>query len=340
MHADPVALIFGHTRSSGYPDERAPDIVCGGVPTDSVLGLLCALGTLRTLHRAWPGDDVRMAWRRKQGAWRPCIWAKEGRILGDEAERQDRIVKALAGSLTPAEAAWWAAADDPKMPAGTFRAKAREALDPKAGESREYADWLAAYGCEVFAEADGDDIQDSDLSTMRRASQQLLLKSLRELAGCTEEHHLHQALFGPWTYRDPKPYLRLDPRDDRSSAAYRAFDPQDRDGRDATSPILTVRGANRLAAEALVMFPTAPLSRTITTTSFTRIEGEDYFRFPLWDRSLTLAGVGAMLAHPDLLAPQPPADRLRAIRVTAVLQARRNQTDKGARSFLPVEQVW
>lgn len=79
---------------------------------------------------------------------------------------------------------------------------------------------------------------------------------------------------------------------------------------------------------------------SLTTTCFTRIEGEDYFRFPLWDRPLTLAGVGAMLTHPDLLAPQPPADRLRAIGIAAVLQARRNQTDKGARSFLPVEQVW
>lgn len=339
MHADPVALIVGRPRSSGYPDERDPDIVCQGVPTDSVLGLLCALGTLRTLHRAWPDDGVRLAWQRKEGAWRPCIWAEEGRISGDEPERQNRVVKALAGSLTPATAAWWAA-EDPKMQAKTFRAMALEALGPKAGEGREYADWLAAYGCEVFAEDDGDDIQDSDLSTMRRASQQLLLKSIRELAACTEERHLHQALFGAWTYRDPKPYLRLDPRDDRSLAAYRAFDPQDRDGKDATSPILTVRGANRLAAEALVMFPTAPLSRTITTTCFTRIEGEDYFRFPLWDRPLTLAGVGAMLTHPDLLAPQPPADRLRAIGIAAVLQARRNQTDKGARSFLPVEQVW
>lgn len=338
MHADPVALICGSPRSCGYPDERAPDIVCEGIPTDSVLGLLCALGTLRTLHRAWPCDDVRMAWQRKEGAWQPCIWAN-GRISGNEAERQARIVKALVGSLTSAKAAWWAVADDPKMPAATFREKAREALDPKAGESREYADWLAAYGCEVFAEADDDDIQDSDLSTMRRASQQLLLKSIRELANCTEEHHLHQALFGSWTYRDPKPYLRLDPRDDRSLAAYRAFDPQDREGKEAMSPILTVRGANRLAAEALVMFPTAPLSRTITTAGFTRIEGEDYFRFPLWDRPLTLVGVGAMLTHPALLAPQPPTDRLRAIGVAAVLQARRNQTDKGARSFLPVERI-
>jgi hypothetical protein len=41
---------------------------------------------------------------------------------------------------------------------------------------RDFADWLAAYGCEAFASSPQEHILDSDLNMMRRASQQLFIK--------------------------------------------------------------------------------------------------------------------------------------------------------------------
>ncbi len=163
---------------------------------------------------------------------------------------------------------------------------------------------------------------------------------MRELAACTTSEDIHRALFSQWRYADPKPYLRLDYRDDRSLAAYRAYDPQDRDGREAMSPILTVRGANRLAAEAMPLLPTTPSARSISTVAFTRCDGETFFRFPLWDRPLTCPSVKCLLNHPEMTEELPKADVLRSRGVVAILQARRNQSDKGGRSFLPVEQLW
>ncbi len=226
------------------------------------------------------------------------------------------------------------------MPCSTFLAKAQEVSGATSHRSRDFANWLAAYGCEVFASSPREDILDSDLNTMRRASQQLFLKSMRELAACTTSEDIHRALFSQWRYADPKPYLRLDYRDDRSLAAYRAYDPQDRDGREAMSPILTVRGANRLAAEAMPLLPTAPSAKSISTVAFARYDGETFFRFPLWDRPLACSSVKCLVSHPELTEGLPKPAVLQSPGVVAVLQARRNQTVKRGRSFLPVEQLW
>jgi hypothetical protein len=339
-----ISVLFDENDRPAWRLEpaRAPDIVCAGVPTDSVLGLLCALGTLRTLDRAWPDKNVRMAWRRVGAAWRPCLWVSAETLSGVTAEKQRRVVQALCDYLTKADAPWWSFADDPKMPCSVFRKKTEEVNGTTSHRSRESADWLAAYGCEVFAPSPEEDILDSDLNMMRRASQQLFIKSMRELAApdCTTPDHIHRALFCQWLYADRKPYLRLDYRDDRSLAAYRAYDPQDRDGRKAMSPIVTERGANRLAAEAIPLIPTSPSTRGIATVGFTRCERTTFIRFPLWESPATITSVACLLGHPELVTAVPDKVSLRSLGVTGILQAARNQSDKGGRSFRPVEQIW
>jgi hypothetical protein len=342
MSDDVISVLFDEDDPPAWRLEPPRDqaVVCDGVPTDSVLGLLCALGTLRTLDRAWPKRDVRMAWRRAGGAWRPCLWVREGTLSGDIPEKQRQVVQALSDHLTRADAPWWNFADDPKMPCKEFLKKAEEVNGATNNRSREFADWLVAYGCEGFALSLDDDILDSDLSMMRRASQQLFIKSMRELATCATPVDIHRALFCRWRYADPKPYLRLDYRDDRSLAAYRAYDPQDREGKEAMSPILTERGANRLAAEAIPLFATAPSTRGILTVGFTRCEGNTLLRFPLWDLPATLPSVACLLGRPEMTTEVPDPTALHPLGVVAMLQARRNQSDKGGRSFLPVEQLW
>lgn len=338
MTPDVLQLLSGNPGRGGETVARDPDLILKGVPTDSVLGILCAVGTFRVLDVAWPCEDVRMAWRRNGGAWRPCLWASPGTLHGSEEERRAAVVARLSEHLSRPDAPWFTLASDPLMTVAEFATAVQRlpTLDPR--DRRELTAWLPALGCE-HPEQDkkkGACVSDTDLSMMRDASRQQMLKEMRNLAVCCTPADLDAALFAGWTYSDPKPYLRLDPRDDRTAAAYQAYDPQDRDGKNAMSPITTVRGANRLAAEAFPLFPTAPRRAKLATTAFVSRRSETIFRFPLWTDPITCTSLRWLLRRPELTADEPDQAVLRAIGVQTVLQATRNQTDKGSRSFLPV----
>ncbi len=339
MTPDVARLLSGEMPYGDRGQCRDPDLILSGVPTDSVLGLLCAAGTLRVLDAAWPSHDVRMAWRRCSGAWRPCLWASAGKLHGTEAEKREAVVDALWDHLSRPDAPWLNVADDPLMTANEFAAAIERLPSLAEHDGRQSAEWLPALGCE-HPQLDKDKgvcISDSDLSMMRDAGRQKMLQNMRKLSApdCCTKLHLHAALFAGWSYTDPKPYLRLDPRDDRSAAAYQAFDPQDREGKKAMSPITTVRGANRLAAEAFPLFPTAPLRARLATTGFAYRRGEVALRFPLWVDPITCTALKWLLRHPEMTADNPDRAGLAAVGVQTVLQSVRNQTDKGSRSFLP-----
>ncbi len=127
----------------------------------------------------------------------------------------------------------------------------------------------------------------ADIATAKRT----LVKAVKDDQGATTAAHLEHALFEPWTYSDPRPSLRWDPIDDRRYAL-RAFDPTNA----TVSPILTVRGANRLAVEALPWLPTFPYNGDARTRGFAlRNHGLD-FTWPIW-RSLLSADTVRSLAR-------------------------------------------
>jgi CRISPR-associated endonuclease/helicase Cas3 len=338
MTLDVVQLLSDNLKPADGTAGRDPDLILKGVPTDSVLGLLCAVGTLRVLDAAWPCQGVRMAWRRIEGVWKPCLWASAGTLRGSEAEKRTTAVAQLSEQLSRPDSPWFTVAGDPLMTLAEFVAAVQRLPSLETKDRQGLIDWLPALGCE-HPEQDkkkGVCVSDTDLSTMRDASRQQLLKEMRNLAACCTPPDLHAALFAGWTYSDPKPYLRLDPKDDRTAAAYQAYDPQDRDGKHEMSPITTVRGANRLAAEAFPVFPTAPLRARLATTAFVSRRSETTFRFPLWTDPITCTSLRWLLRHPELTVDEPNRALLASMGVHVVLQATRNQTDKGSRSFLPV----
>src|SRR5260370_17580916 len=67
--------------------------------------------------------------------------------------------------------------------------------------------------------------------------------------------HIRRALFQPWDYSDPPPFMRWDPNEYRPHAL-RADDPAKHRDRN------NVRRANRLAIEGLPLFPTVPPTPT------------------------------------------------------------------------------
>jgi len=111
----------------------------------------------------------------------------------------------------------------------------------------------------------------------------------------TAEKTIDEVLFQPWTRQDPTPGFRWDPAED-VRYALRANDPS---GEKST----TQHGANRLAALGLPVFTAAPVQRgarvrlQVLGGSFDR---DFALAWPIWREPASLAGIRAMLSHPDL----------------------------------------
>ena len=115
---------------------------------------------------------------------------------------------------------------------------------------------------------------------------------MKELAEGTTRDHLRRTLFETWDYGDSRPSLRWDPADYRPHAL-RADDP-------SGDPIKTMRGANRLAAEALPLFPTAPDGRHLRTVGFEDRNREPEVTWPIWREPIEVETVASVLAMEEL----------------------------------------
>lgn len=290
----------------------------------NLLGFLCSLGALATLSRAWPEQDVRLSWRFASVGWRPVFHATG---QADDAE----LVTALDGELSGQAGApeFIALGKDLPIEAETFAEEARKAADEAGPKNRRYADFLASFGCESTTDSKGR-IQDTALRALG-TGQTHFLGSMSKLVTETKQADLHYALFESWRYTDDGPSMRWDPVDDRRYA-YRADNPAE----SKVFPIKTVRGANRLAIEALPFFPTMPRGRRLETACFPASDGRRALRWPIWSMPLTLATARSLLLHPDLASTPVAADRLRLLGVVEVFRSRRI-TQGQYRNFTPAE---
>ena len=285
----------------------------------NLLGFLASVGTLATLARAWPDRDVRMSWTQHSG-WRP-VWHMEGSSTDDDIVAV--LARTLKGRGVMPE---FSLGNDLGVAPEAFAAHAREAARAATPANRRWADFVAAFGCEGAVGAGV--IQDTALRTMSGAGHQHFLGFARELARVTAAEHLRTTLFAPWTYTDDRPSMRWGPLDDRQYAL-RADDP-------SKAPIRTVRGANRLALEALPYFPTAVQGRRLETTGFSR-EGRDWvMNWPIWAPALRLNTVRALLTHPALIEAEPKRAMLEPLGVVEVFRCRRVTVDR-YRNFAPAE---
>ncbi len=291
--------------------DSTPGLLLRGLDGGNPLAFLAAVGALRTATLAASSDEWRLRWTTHEGHWTP--------VLRREAPlTPDCLIELLTPSLKAMkDAPAFRFADNLTVDLQQFRKVAQEAQCASTLEDRCYVDFVAAFGCDGFSISDKDPkIQDTALRTMSGAGHQHFLKSMRELVKVTEEAHLRNSLFSPWRYADIRPSLRWDPMDDRRHALC-WHNPSD-------TPVRTMRGANRLAIEALPLFPTAPVGRRLHTTGFSPRRDEGVlFTWPIWDASLSLDSVRSLLSLPELQEPQPRHDRLAAMGVAAVFRSQR-----------------
>ena len=298
------------------PDRDDKGLLLSGLDGSNLLGFLAALGTLNTVSLAEPDTDWRMQWLLHEGAWAPAL-------LGNRPASADALVDLLCPALRRESAPEFAFSKNLKVKPENFRGQAMVAQSQARLQDRRWADFIAAFGCESHETKDRKSIhiQDTALRTLSGAGHQDFLGTMKELVEATDQNHLRNSLFEKWNYTDVKFGLRWDPEEDRRYAL-RWNNPSDGRG------VKTVRGANRLAVEALSMLPTAPGERELQTTGFSKRDRAMLFTWPIWQVTASADVVRSLLALPELQKPEPNSVHLHAMGIVEVRRSERIRVGK------------
>jgi hypothetical protein len=328
-----------------------PPAFLAGPDGGTLLGFLCAAGTLVGLQRAFLKETVRVSWV-SIGGWRPRVLIGERLFTQADvsalflqlkckknrerfrikANHRLKEVKSLAGDgcyLNPD------AISSTDYAAAAIALRQRERLT-----SRSRLDFLAAIGCQLDT-SETSAVEATALCALG-SSQQYFFKAARQLSQTpgepisekgkgrpprsleedpgTAPEHLTAALFSPWSYSHPPPGMRWDSAEDRNHAL-RWRDP-------SPDAIWTERGANRLAIEALQLLPTAQSVRGMQTCAFSEQERRDYFSWPIWNVPLSVDAVKTLLSYAELTRRNPRRARLEPLGVVEIFRSERLRKDR------------
>lgn len=295
------------------------DFTLTGLDGANPLGFLAALGAFRILNEASP---ARMLWRQDGGRWTPALSTKNQTSILSLA----RILRSRQD--TPS----LKMANNPQMPVLEFREAVLAAREQWFAGTTHDLELIAALGDSAVPDRNKPEINaDTAWRTMSGSGHQHFLKFMNEICKATSLKQLREALFGPWRYDDTDYSMRWDPTDDRRYAL-RWKNPS---GDKSTN----VRGANRLAIEALPLFPVMPTTHALETTGFSGHRSSDtFFTWPIWTVSITLDVCRSLLAHAELQRERPNTAPFASIGVPAVFRSQRITVGK-FRNFSPARHI-
>lgn len=303
-----------------------PGLLLEGLDGANPLAFLAALGALRGLSIVWPESRVQLSWEPRD-TWRPRLH------VDCEAPNPEDVLTGLGSfaDLRPGHEALHIG-NNLTLPPDRFRHAASGAAGASSvfPAGRAASDFIAGFGCEAITDRNGV-VQDTALRTLRGAGHQHFLKTMRDLAESASTDSFERCLFHPWTRGDPRLSLRWDPEDDRRYAL-RWRDPS----KDAGG---TEWGANRLAFEAIPLFPVAPRGRTLATTGFQGTRASDtFFTWPMWDVPVSLDSIRSILSLDELQRGTPDRCRLLPMGIPEVFRSQRMNAGR-YRNFSPARAV-
>jgi hypothetical protein len=287
------------------------DIELCGLDGGDLLGFLAAVGTLRILSLGEPG--VRMLWRDAGETWTPVIQHPE---IATGEKLIETVAGLVCGESTINDA--WSISDDLTLGRDAFRKHLDDHAASAKPDRREVADFLTSFGSEAYGTGtQKDQMSDTEFRTMSGAGHQHFLGFMRELALTSDSGHIRAALLEAWGYADSRPSMRWSWTDYRPHAL-RADDP-------STDPIRTMRGANRLAVEALPLFPTIATGRRVKTIAFQDRGGATEITWPVWICAVDLQTAQSLLTLEELQEAEPAklAQVLTRRGIAQVFRARR-----------------
>lgn len=319
------------------------DVELTGPRGDNPLGFLTALGALVTLEDA--GWRPRLAWRGVS----PLIQLEAGsaqRLEAMSAEQCQEQVVAVLDSVLRRESS---ECPDPSVSLGEnlnhsngqFLNYIDSASQQAHCSDRRWADLVAAYGVADPANP-GERMAATPWALVSGSGNQHFLGSVARLMVECGAVHLRRALFGPWVAADEKYSLRLDLDEDRRYAL------MDRDPTATGNKPRTLWGANRLAFEALRLFPAMPARGGMAVRAW-RAAGGSWLRgcavrWPLWAPPIRAAVVASLLGLADIWGEERDArSRLRALGVFAVYESRRIAVGEGGNvkyNLTPPVAIW
>ncbi len=291
------------------------------------LGFLAALGTVRLADLTWPHQNIRLRWVQDAG-WRP-------ELLGSPVANPTEFCGALAKDALWAPLEVFAElGNNITVPTELFHRVTTTVAESVTPQDRRSADFLASFGSDIFEDVRNNRIEYTDLCFITGSGHQHFLGTARTLQESTTSDHLHEALFGGWRYADKGLSMRWDP-DDAKEYALRWRDP-------SVGGVSAVWGANRLAFEALPIFPTVPTERGLQTTGFQTRERAHEFTWPIWTEPVSLDTVRSLVSVRAIQADEPDRAQLASIGVAEVFRVQRVRIGQGANfkvSFRPARSV-
>lgn len=286
-----------------------------GIKAKNPLGYLAALGTVVVLNPLV--ESLKMGWERYRSSKIPIIKTKK-------AMKKTKISEIISEEL---ESGVNEKRFDPPLEkkaklshitAEFFRKACRQELEEKAEET------FAAYGIDISSE--NDEEFDRTEFDFLQPGKQGFLKTARNLSGEVSPEKIERSLFQEWDYEDDgdgSTRTRWGPRSTvRTRGAYIGPNPKDRNKR-------TMHGANRLAIEALRLYPVVPRGDEAQTTGFLEINGDKYFQYPVWRNPLGLKALKSLLRNREIYRESPNLDRLSKAGVDQILRVRRTEIPSG-----------
>lgn len=320
-----------------------PTLRLTGLKAHHPLGFLAACGTLRCVTlQGW--CDARLSWsvvESSEGGEHLAV-LHSSRLGTESIDAADKLIAALAAqakdeAAQQSECLTWLNWADKIDGLDNFREAALRPSDRKIGIG-------SAVNIRPFATLATDASDPKDLHATLfdlTSGNQRLLSTLRDLAtglaladtlpaSPTKKQRdanraardaFHEAIIGPWLYRDDAHSLGWDPSTQRLHALRNKVPEQDKANR-------SVRAAVFLASQALSLFPVFCSQGRTRTTGFARgrtgrtadaTERDDWFTWPVWDRPISIDTLRALLA-------QQFSARLASRGVVAVYRSRRAKT--------------
>lgn len=320
------------------PQKQQQDgILLRGLDGSNPLAYLAALGTLRVCSLVWSEEEVKMGWKRTHGAWRPLLFMRQCRLRCEMVKAVNQWLRQMENHPV------FEFADDLKMCPKKFREQASKAVENAEPGKRIWADFVAAFGCDIPADNRASEIQSTKFRMVTGTGHQYFLKTVRNIVRQTGTSHLYKALFEPWRYDDPlrNLSLRWDPLEDRRHAL-RWRDPSKDSDRESSGSML---GAYRLAVEALPLFPTLQVGRRVQTVGFTDLGGgEAYFTWPIWEPPISLDVCRSLFTLKELCQASEPQIREELARRGIVEVFRSHRIKVGRKknyywNFTPAESI-
>lgn len=302
-----------------------------GLEPDNLLAFMALLGLLRTLEEVRPEWHPRVFWTVEKAPLRPALQVPEGvdKITITHAAAEGLNLLAQYHEFD-------GLADLTLSPENAARKLCE--ITKSTNQNRYAADLWAALVSDAAISRDGKKVEPTPLCLIFGQGHQHFLERLKSVPQrktppergqrrskitISEIDCLREALFVSWKRPDATPSFRWDPHED-VRYALRAHNPTDPKTKETTQ-----HGANRLAAVGLSLLTVAPRRRVgevrLTVLGGQRESRGDFiFRWPIWQKPISLAAIRALLGHPDLGSD----NKLAALGVKEVRQARRISAGK------------